>query len=79
MAKSTRGLGSNSMDESKKREIQSKGGKATGGKNLTREARIKGGKNSRGGGRKSASSSRSNSSTSTKAKRSNESGYIRVL
>ncbi len=53
MAKSSRGLGSNSMDETKKREIQSKGGKATGGKNLTQEARIKGGRNSRGGGRKS--------------------------
>ncbi len=53
MASSNRGLGSSSMDETKKKEIQSKGGKATGGKNLTAEARSKGGQNSRGGGRKS--------------------------
>jgi general stress protein YciG len=35
-----------SMDERKQKEIASKGGKATGGKNLSREARSKGGKNS---------------------------------
>ncbi len=39
------------MDATKQREIASKGGKATGGKNLTTEARAKGGRNSRGGGR----------------------------
>ena len=37
------------MDESKQKEIASKGGKATGGKNLTTEARAKGGRNSRRG------------------------------
>jgi general stress protein YciG len=42
-----------SMDESKQKEIASKGGKATGGKNLSQEARAKGGKNSHGGGRSS--------------------------
>lgn len=35
-----------SMDESKQKEIASKGGKATGGKNLSRAARAKGGKHS---------------------------------
>lgn len=39
------------MDEAKQKAIASKGGKATGGKNLTTEARSKGGKKSRGGGR----------------------------
>lgn len=39
------------MDADKQRAIASKGGKATGGKNLTPEARAKGGRNSRGGGR----------------------------
>jgi hypothetical protein len=52
---SSRGLGSDSMSEEEKRRIQSAGGKATGGKNLTTEARAKGGRNSRGGGRKSES------------------------
>lgn len=47
--KSKRGFGS--MPESKKNEIQSMGGKATGGKNLTTEARAKGGRNSHSGGR----------------------------
>ncbi len=41
-----------SMDPRKQREIASKGGKATGGKNLTTEARSKGGKSSHSGGRK---------------------------
>jgi hypothetical protein len=40
------GLGSPNMNESKKKEIQSKGGQATGGKNLSSQARSKGGKNS---------------------------------
>jgi general stress protein YciG len=39
-----------SMDESKQKSIASKGGKATGGKNLSTEARSKGGKNSHSGG-----------------------------
>jgi general stress protein YciG len=43
------------MDENKQREIARKGGKATGGKNLTTEARAKGGRNSHGGGRRSNS------------------------
>jgi general stress protein YciG len=34
------------MDDDKQREIASKGGKATGGKNLDAEARKKGGKKS---------------------------------
>lgn len=47
---SSRGLGSDKMSEAKKQEIQSKGGKATGGKNLTTQDRRKGGENSHGGG-----------------------------
>lgn len=47
MAKSDRGFAS--MDARKQREIASKGGKATGGKNLTTEARAKGGRASRRG------------------------------
>lgn len=43
-----------SMDVVKQRAIASKGGKATGGKNLTPEARSKGGRNSHGGGRRKA-------------------------
>jgi general stress protein YciG len=43
---STSNRGFASMDESKQKEIASKGGKATGGKNLSRAARAKGGKNS---------------------------------
>lgn len=39
------------MDETKQKEIASKGGQATGGKNLSAEARRKGGKKSHGGGR----------------------------
>jgi hypothetical protein len=50
---SGRGLRSDKLSESKKREIQSMGGKATAGKNLTTEDRAKGGRNSRGGGRRS--------------------------
>jgi general stress protein YciG len=42
-----------SMDDKKQKEIASKGGKATGGKNLSDEARAKGGKHSHGGGRNS--------------------------
>lgn len=48
MADSDRGFAS--MDETKQKEIASKGGKATGGKNLSTEARAKGGRNSHGGG-----------------------------
>jgi general stress protein YciG len=44
------------MDDDKQREIASKGGKATGGKNLSDEARSKGGKNSHSGGRRSDNS-----------------------
>lgn len=51
--KSTSNRGFASMDEDKQREIASKGGKATGGKNLSTEARAKGGENSHGGGRRS--------------------------
>lgn len=40
------GLGSPNMDESKKKEIQKKGGEATGGKNLSRADRARGGKHS---------------------------------
>lgn len=47
MAKSDRGFAS--MDARKQKEIASKGGKATGGKNLTTEARAKGGRASRRG------------------------------
>ena len=41
-----------SMDKTRQREIASQGGKATAGKNLTPEARAKGGRNSHGGGRR---------------------------
>ncbi len=44
-----------SMDAAKQRMIASKGGKATAGKNLTPEARAKGGRNSHGGGRRASS------------------------
>lgn len=37
------------MDESQQKEIASKGGKVTGGKNLDEKARKKGGQHSRGG------------------------------
>jgi len=47
MAQSDRGFAS--MDPDKQRKIASKGGKATAGKNLTREARAKGGRTSRRG------------------------------
>jgi general stress protein YciG len=40
------------MDEEKQKKIASEGGKATGGKNLSREARRKGGRHSHGGGRR---------------------------
>jgi uncharacterized protein len=53
MATSNRGFAS--MSEDKQREIASKGGKATAGKNLTTEARSKGGKHSHSGGRSSTS------------------------
>lgn len=43
MAKDDRGFAS--MDETKQKEIARKGGKATGGKNLSTEARKKGGQN----------------------------------
>ncbi len=44
-----------SMEEKEQKKIASKGGKATAGKNLTTEARAKGGRNSHSGGRKSNS------------------------
>jgi uncharacterized protein len=53
MAGNTSNRGFASMDSAKQKEIASKGGKATGGKNLTTEARAKGGKNSHSGGRNS--------------------------
>ena len=54
MAGSTSGdQGFASMPKEKVSKIASKGGTATGGKNLTPEARAKGGRNSHGGGRKS--------------------------
>lgn len=53
MANNTDSRGFASMDEEKQKRIASKGGKATGGKNLSTEARAKGGRNSSGGGRKS--------------------------
>jgi len=46
MADNTSKRGFASMDENKQKEIASKGGKATGGKNLDSAARSKGGKNS---------------------------------
>lgn len=49
------GLGSDSMSESKKDEIRSKGGQATGAKNLTDAARKKGGQHSHSGGGNSSS------------------------
>jgi general stress protein YciG len=53
MADNTSNRGFAGMDESKQKEIASKGGSATGGKNLSKAARAKGGKNSRSGGRNS--------------------------
>jgi general stress protein YciG len=47
--KSKRGFAS--MSPERQKEIASKGGKASGGQNLTPEARAKGGRNSHGGGR----------------------------
>jgi general stress protein YciG len=52
MATSNRGFAS--MSETKQKEIASKGGKATAGKNLTTAARSKGGKHSHSGGRTAA-------------------------
>ena len=49
MATSNRGFAS--MDETKQKAIASKGGKATAGKNLSTEARAKGGRNSHRGSR----------------------------
>lgn len=53
----TGGRGFASMDKEELRKVAQKGGKASGGnpQNLTREARARGGRNSRGGGRKSGS------------------------
>lgn len=53
MAGNTSRRGFASMDEAKQKEIASRGGKATGGKNLDAKARAKGGKNSHGGVRQS--------------------------
>lgn len=50
MAQSDRGFAS--MSKSRQREIASMGGKATAGKNLTTEARAKGGRVSRRGAAK---------------------------
>ena len=47
MAQSDRGFAS--MSEAKQKEIARKGGKTTGAKNLTTEARAKGGRASRRG------------------------------
>lgn len=55
MADNTSKRGFASMDEDKQKEIASKGGKVTGGKNLNTAARRKGGENSHGGGRPSES------------------------
>jgi general stress protein YciG len=44
----TRGLGSENMDEEKKREIQSKGGKASSAKQNMSELGRKGGQHSHG-------------------------------
>ncbi len=51
--KSKRGFAS--MDNDVQKRIASMGGKATGGKSLTEEARRKGGRHSHGGGRRSGS------------------------
>jgi hypothetical protein len=53
MADNTSDRGFAAMDEDKQKEIASKGGKATAGKNLSTEDRAKGGKHSHSGGRKS--------------------------
>lgn len=53
MAGNTSNRGFASMDASKQKAIASKGGKATGGKNLTPAARAKGGRNSHSGSRSS--------------------------
>ena len=53
MADDTTESGFGSMDETKHKAAARKGGRATAGKNLTKEARAKGGKNSHNGGRKS--------------------------
>jgi len=53
MANNSSKRGFAAMDESKQKEIASKGGKATGGKNLTTRARSKGGKHSHEGGQNS--------------------------
>ncbi|HSX31864.1 MAG TPA: hypothetical protein VLF43_01255 [Candidatus Saccharimonadales bacterium] len=50
------GLGSDKMSESKKRDIQSKGGQATGASNLSTEDRKKGGEHSHSGGGNSSQS-----------------------
>lgn len=52
MANNSSNRGFASMDESKQKSIASKGGKASGGKNLSTEARSKGGQNSHSDGRK---------------------------
>ena len=49
--KSARGFAS--MDPKRQKDIARRGGLATGGKNLTKEARARGGRNSHGGGRRS--------------------------
>jgi len=53
MPDNTDSRGFASMDESKQKEIASKGEKATAGKNLTDEARAEGGRHSHSGGRQS--------------------------
>ena len=49
MADNTSKRGFASMDAAKQKEIAKKGGQASGGQNLTTEARAKGGKNSHRG------------------------------
>lgn len=55
MAKDTSDRGFAAMSDEQQEQIASKGGKTTGSKNLSREARAKGGEHSHGGGRKSSS------------------------
>jgi len=55
MTDNTSDRGFAAMPKSEQKSIASMGGKATAGKNLTTEARAKGGRHSHSGGRKSES------------------------
>jgi general stress protein YciG len=55
MADDTSNRGFAAMSDEQQQQIASEGGKTTAGKNLSKEARAKGGKRSHGGGRKSNS------------------------